>query len=159
MRMTLHCQQHQKLLLHTNCGSIEAKLNRELAGINDWFKSNKLSLNVIKSKYMIFHTAQKNVIPLQLNIENMIIERVYEFNFLGLTINEKLNWKSYVDKIANKISKSMGILNKLKHFLPVNAKLLIYSALISSYLKFGILAWGYICDRIVKLQKCIGSNC
>ncbi len=137
----------------TNGGSIEAKLNRELAGINDWLKSNKLSLNVIKSKYMIFHTAQKNVIPLQLNIGNTIIERVYEFNFLGLTINENLNWKSHVDKIANKISKSMGILNKLKHFLHLNAKLLIYSALISSYLNFGILAWGYKCDRIVKLQK------
>ncbi len=129
-----------------NGGSIEAKLNRQLAGINEWFKSNKLSLNVIKSKYMIFHTAHKNVIPLQLNIENTIIEKVYEFNFLSLTINENLNWKGHVDKIANNISKSMGFLNKLKHFLPLNAKLLIYSALISSYLNFGILAWCYKCD-------------
>ncbi len=47
----------------------------------------------------------------------------------------------------------MGILNNLNHFVPLNAKLLIYSALISSYLNFGILAWGYKCDRIVKLQK------
>ena len=88
-----------------------------------------------------------------MNIENTIIERVYEFNFLGLTINENLNWKSHVDKIANKISKSMGILNKLKYFLPLNVKILIYSSLISSYLNFGILAWGYQCDRLVKLQK------
>ncbi len=83
----------------TNIGGVEAKLNRELAVINDWLKSNKLSLNVIKSKDMIFHTAQKTVIPLQLNIENAIIQRVYEFNFLGLTINENLNWKSHVDKL------------------------------------------------------------
>ncbi len=47
----------------------------------------------------------------------------------------------------------MGILNKLKHFLPKQAKLHIYNSLILSHLNFGILAWGYHCDRIYKLQK------
>ena len=59
MLMTLHSQQQQKLLLKKKNGNIEAKINRELAGINDWLKSNKLSLNISKSKYMIFHTAKK----------------------------------------------------------------------------------------------------
>ncbi len=85
---------------------------------------------------MIFHTPQKKVNTMQLNIENTNVCRVYEFNFLGLTINENLNWKSHIDKIANKISKSMGILNKLKHFLPLNAKMLIYNSLILSHINF-----------------------
>ncbi len=58
-----------------------------------------------------------------------------------------------INKIASKISKSMGIYNKLKHFLPLNAKVLIYNPLILSHLNFYILTWGYQCDRIVKLQK------
>ncbi len=78
--------------------------------------------------------------PLGLKIENTIVERVYEFNFLGLIMNENLNWKSHVNKIAKKNSKSMGILNKLKHFLPLNAKVLIYNSLILSYLNFCILS-------------------
>ncbi len=49
----------------------------------------------------------------------------------------------------------MGILNTLKHFLPLNAKVLIYNSLILSHLKFCILTWGHHCDRIVKLQKTI----
>ena len=81
------------------------------------------------------------------------IEKVSDFDFLGLTINENMNWKSHIDKIANKISRSIGILNRLKHFLPLPTKLLIYNSLILSYLNFGVLAWGYKCDRIVKLQK------
>ncbi len=89
--------------------------------------------NVGHIKWALYYNDNYSDI-IQLNIENTIIERVYEFNFLGLNINENL------DKIANKISKSMCILNKLKHFLSLNAKLLIYSALISSYLNFGILA-------------------
>ncbi len=89
---------------------------------------------------MIFHSAQQWQNPLQINIQNTIIERIYEFNFLGLTINENLNWKRHVDKIANKISKSMSILNKLKYFVPLNAKILIYTSLIYSYLNFRIVA-------------------
>ncbi len=51
------------------------------------------------------------------------LKQVQVFNFLGLTINEHLNRKDHRDKISNKISKTMGILNKLKHFIPQQAKL------------------------------------
>ncbi len=53
----------------------------------------------------------------------------------------------------------MGILNKLKHILPKKAKLHIYNSLILSHLNFGIVAWGYQCDRIFKLQKKIRIIC
>ena len=46
------------------------------------------------------------------------IERVQEFNYLGIQLNEHLTWKK--QKIANKISRSIGILNKLKRCLPQN---------------------------------------
>ncbi len=67
---------------------------------------------------MIFHIPQKKVDLLQLNIENTPIDRVSDFNFLGLTINEHLNWKGHIDKLANKISKTMGVLNRLQHVVP-----------------------------------------
>ncbi len=137
----------------TNNSDPESIINKELQDINDWLKSNKLSVNITKCKYMIFHTPQKRVKPLGLKIENTIVEKVYEFNFDGLVMNENLNWKSHVNKIANKISKSMDILNKLKHFLPLNAKVLIYNSIILSHLNVCILTWGYECDIIVKMQK------
>ncbi len=90
---------------------------------------------------------------MQLHIENTNVGRAYEFNFRGLTINENLNWKSNIDKIANNISKSMGILNNLKHFLPLNENVLIYNSLILSYVNFCILIWGYQSDRILKIEK------
>ncbi len=69
--------------------------------INDWLKCNKLSLNISKCKYMIFHKPPTKVGLLQLNIENTSIDRVGDLNFLGLTINEHINWKSHIDKLAN----------------------------------------------------------
>ncbi len=74
------------ILNNINNTDVESKINLELACINDWLKCNKLSLNITKSKYMIFHTPQKKVDLLQHNIENTPIDRVSDFNFLGLTI-------------------------------------------------------------------------
>ncbi len=134
-------------------GSVNDILNKELTNVSDWLKCNMLSLNASKSKYMIFHKPQKKIMKLQLKINDTEIEQVSQFDFLGLTLNENLNWKSHIDKISNKISRSIGILNKQKHFIPLESKLHIYSSLILSYINLGILSWGYKCDRIVKLQK------
>ncbi len=132
---------------------ISTTLNNELSNISNWLRCNKLSLNVDKSKYIIFHKPQKRVKSLQLTMNNGVIERVSNFDFLGLTLNEHLNWKSHIDKIANKISRTIGILNRQKHFIPLHSKLHIYSSLILSYINLGILSWGYNCERIIKLQK------
>ncbi len=136
---------------NVNNSDVESKINLELACINDWLKCNKLSLNITKCKYMIFHTPLKKVDPLQLNIENTPIDIVTEFNFLGLTINEHLSWKGHIDNLANKISKTIGVLKKHKHYIPVNARIIIYNSLILS--DYCILVWVYRCERITKLQK------
>ncbi len=118
--------------------SISDALNNELILVNNWLKLNKLSLNVKKCKYMIFHTKKNNVQSLTLKID-IIIERVAEYNFLRLTIDEHLTWKCHINKISNKISQCMGILNRLKRFLPIETKSLIYNSLVVSHLNFGLL--------------------
>ncbi len=96
---------------------------------------------------------QNRINQLHLNIENIAIDQVSDFNFLGLTINEHLRWKSHIDKLSNKMSKTMGVLKKMKHFVPLNARVMIYNSLIQSHLNYCILSWGYRCERIGKLQK------
>ena len=131
----------------------ECRLNKELCGIDEWLKVNKLSLNVNKSKYMLFNAGNKTLYPFEIKIDYISIERVYVFNFLGLIMDEHLNWKSHVEKISNKCSKTIGVLNKLKYFLPLTVKLILYNSLILPHLNYGIMTWGYKCDRINKLQK------
>ena len=140
-------------------GSIElisTLMNSELNKIADWLAVNNLSLNVQKTKLMIFHYRQRviteNDIPC-LMINNTLIERVTEFNFLGLTENEYMNWNSHVPKIANKISRTLGVMNRLKRYLPTSAMKLMHDSLILSHLQFGITNWGFEWDRISKSQK------
>ncbi len=82
--------------------------------------------------------SQKTINPLQLKIKQIQIERVHEFNFLYFTINEHLNWRDHIEKNSNKTSKTMGILNKLKHFLPNKPN---YTYITHSYYHISILVF------------------
>ena len=132
------------------------KINDEIVKVSDWLSHNKLSLNVSKTKFMLFHNYQKvlpdTTVP-KLKIHDSEIERLTEFDFLGLTINEYLDWTSHSNKIAHKISRTLGVMNRLKHELPYNALKMIYNSLILSHMQFNITAWGYDVNRIFKLQK------
>ncbi len=74
-----------------------------------------------------------------------------EFNFLGLALDEHLTWKSYINKLSSKVAQCMGILNRLKHFLPTQTKVLIYNSLVLPHLTFDILIWGFKCENVTKL--------
>ena len=68
-------------------------------------------------------------------------------------INENLSWKPHIDKIASKILKTTGVINRLKHILPVYILRTLYCSLIQSNLNYAILAWGFECEKLNKVQK------
>ena len=131
------------------------EINNHISKVYDWLAVNKLSLNVKKTKYIVFHAINKNiegVIP-ELSINGQIIERVQNFNFLGIFFNAHMFWKTHIDIVANKLIKFSGILNKLKRFLPSYILRTLYFSIVQSRLTYGILAWGFEYQRFVKLQK------
>ena len=134
---------------------LSTNINNELRKIQEWLNINKLSLNVSKTKYIIFHNHQRNIDSLipDIRINNQAIERVSEFNFLGLTIDAHLSWNAHIQKISNKVAKSIGILNRLKRYMPPNILRTLYSALILPHFQFSILNWGFKANRITRLQK------
>ena len=133
--------------------NFENEMNMELGNIGNWLTANKLSLNVHKSKYMIYAKSKKlNSYP-KLKINDSIIQQVHEFNFLGITFDDHLNWKLHIERCALKCSRNIGMLNKLKRFLPTTIMLTSYHTLIHSHLSYGIMVWGHYCDRLIKIQK------
>ena len=131
------------------------EINNHLSEVYDWLAVNKLSLNIKKTKYIVLHAINKNIegmLP-ELSINGISIERVKNFNCLGLLFNEHMFWKPHIDIIANKLMKFSGILNKLKRFLPSHILRTLYFSMVQSRLTYGVLAWGFECQRFVKLQK------
>ena len=133
--------------------NISDLINLELYKINEWLEINKLSLNAKKSRFMLFHMPNKHITLRILQISNTNIEKVNEFNFLGLTLDTRLDWKRHTNNTSNKISRTIGVLNKLKHILPQHIKTIIYNTLILPHLNYCILCWGFKSNIVFALQK------
>ena len=130
-------------------------INTELGQIQEWLNINKLTLNVSKTKFMFFHHSQRainNLIP-KILINDEQIECVSEFNFLGLTIDEHLTWKPHIQKVSNKIARTLGVMCRLKNFLPGHILRMLYNSLVLPHLQYSILTWGFKASRLEKLQK------
>ena len=78
---------------------------------------NKLTVNVSKTKFMVFHK-RRDVTELNLLLNNIHIESVSHFTFLLIILDTALSWKYHTNMIAIKISKVIGILHKLKYIFP-----------------------------------------
>ena len=115
-------------------------MNEELASINQWFTSNKLSLNANKTKYFLLHKPnKKDGIPLilpKLTISNHVIERQEFIKFLGVLPDQNLNWKEHIKYTENKIAKNLGLPYKTRPFLERNALLALYYSYIQTYINY-----------------------
>ncbi len=84
----------------------------ELMVFKKWFDDNRFSLNLSKTKFIIFSNLQSNN-KVKLRVNNEEIESVYENKFLGVIIDHKLCWKSHINHVETKMSKSIAILNRI----------------------------------------------
>ena len=76
---------------------------------------------------------------LLLKINDISIDQVSTFNFLGLHINSQQTWQTHVDEISEKISGVIGLICKLQYILPQNILLSLYNILILLQINDGIL--------------------
>ena len=95
------------------------EINNELDKITDWLRANKLSLNTNKTKYMLFRYPQRplNSLPLlQLKMNDIHIDRVEQFDFLGITISETLTWKPHTDLPFLRVDLEISVFSTLSLF-------------------------------------------
>ena len=83
----------------------------------------------------------------------MHFTKVDTFDLLGIVPNETMSWNSHLFKIQVKISKVLGIMNCLKHYLPQQTLQVIYNSLILPHFLYGILLWGLRSNKLSKLQN------
>ena len=147
-----------------NLKSLELSVNQELNNVYDWLTANKLTLNIKKSNFVIFCppqrklTHQPRIVIFDSNQNKKVaLEHKDYVKHLGILIDKNLSWKHHIDYIAIKVSRTVGLITKLRHFLPTHTLLNIYHALVTPYLTYGLAIWGQACksylDKLLKLQK------
>ena len=102
---------------------------------------------------MVFHSPRKVVRYPVLVINNTPIERVTNFNYLGLQLSNDLNWDKHKCVISLKLTKTIGVLNRLRYEYPEEILLKLYNTLILPHLNYCILLWGANTGNVHKLQK------
>ena len=137
--------------------------------------SNKLTLNTEKSNYVIFHPYQKRInyqVQLKLFDPNTnsvaYLEQQDYVKYLGILIDKNLSWKYHIDYVASKISRTIGIIARLRHFIPLSTLLTIYRSLVAPHLTYGILCsnltgcnvnlFSPVASRLDQLMLCARSD-
>ena len=145
---------------NSNIWELMRTVNAELVILSDWFKANRLSLNIQKTSFMLFgfkHLSVRNIAEFCIQIDSINISKVEFTKFLGVIIDQKLTWKQHISYLALKLSKSIGILNRLKYKLPKRCLLTLYYSLVYPHLTYCNIIWGGACKTILKdlevLQK------
>ena len=106
LNLILFADDTNVFMSHKDLNYLSDMLNLEMDKLSIWFKANKLSLNLKKTKFMVFKPRQKrSICNIQISIDNQNIVEVKETNFLGVILDENLNWKSEISHVASKVAK------------------------------------------------------
>lgn len=123
-----------------------SNMNKELNHISNWFKCNKLTLNIDKTKWILFHSlAKKRFLPNNLPklfIDKIEIKKESVTRFLGIYIDKNITWKYHIDFISTKLAKSIGILYKVRYYLNKQNLIQLYYSFIHSYINYANIVWG-----------------
>ena len=120
-------------------------INNELKVVNNWLYSSKLTLNLQKSHYIIFHRhklTRNNLIETPLIINNYDLQKLQHTKFLGVTIQDNLKWNLHIKNITSKVNKLSGILYRVRDNLDRKSLKLFYNGLIYPQLTYANIIWG-----------------
>ena len=139
----LYADDTSVLLNGNNYTNLIELLNSELEKLSIWLKCNKLTLNVQKTYYMVFHRSRiKTDTHAVITMDDVCLQRTDSFKYLGVIINHKLNWTQHIDYVKNKISKGIGIMYRARNCLTKKSLINLYYSYIYPYLIYCIEIWG-----------------
>ena len=143
---------------HNDIQTLTRTITSEMLELSEWFKANKLTLNVKKSIYVIFKPRQRREeFDFNIEINGHKMTRVKKVTFLGVILDENLSWKPHISHIACKISKSIGIIGRSSPCLTKLALKTLYYSLVHPYFQYCIIVWGSTyptnLNRLILLQK------
>ena len=124
-------------------GSLFTKVNEGLKGLSDWFRCNKLTLNLKKTEYVYFGGPKgRDPEGLSLLVGEEEIRRVKGARFLGVWVDELLRWTEHVGKVKSKTAQLLGVLGRARGVLHGDCLRVLYNSLVLPHLQYCLLVWG-----------------
>ena len=138
--------------------SIQFEMSRDLNKIFEWLCVNKLTLNVLKTDFMLIGSHQKLAVfegALELSINGVSLKQVQSVKCLRIIIYHNLTWKSHIESIRVIVSRNLAALKLAKKVLNKQCLISTYRAIIEPYSTYSSIVWDNISDTLdKKLQNC-----
>ena len=138
-----------------NIGELQEKVTLLSADITQWFQANRLSLNAKKTNYQLYSRYPTSDLDIKLNGFQIFRKRCIKY--LGILVDEDLKWKSHINNLSSLLSRNIGIMGRVKHFLQSKQLIMLYNTLVLPYLNYCAVIWGsnYYSNikKLVMLQK------
>ena len=97
-----------------NITKLRNKLVKELVKVKSWLEINKLSLNIAKANFVVFHSSRKKLLyDIQIRFGEKPMARARYIKFLGVLMDEHLTWKVYISELTKKLSRTKGVFLRL----------------------------------------------
>ena len=146
------------LLLHRviNTPDDYELLQNDVNTLAKWVNKNHLTLNASKCKCMVISRLKKRSISfLPLKLHEQTMERVSQYKYLGVTINEDLTWSSHINEITNKAKRMVGLLYRQFYaWTSTPALLKLYTSLVRPHLEYASQVWNpYLVKDVQRLEE------
>ena len=137
-----------------NFYDLENNFNTEIEKVHEWLLANKLSVHYTdKTQYMLIRGPRLsdakvgNTDNFKVFMGQHEIEQTNNYKYLGIIMDDKMDWKQQIKKLCSKLSTVCGVLSKVRHYLDRKSLMIIYNSLFDSRLCYGILGWGTACEQ------------
>ena len=129
-----------------------SEITDNLKPISEWCDANKITLNIKKTNFLVIKPKRKKVSVVgEVKIKNDKLTEVHSILFVGIYIDEYLNWSEHINHVSSVIRKKVGIIYRLRHFVPKRVLVLLYHSFIQSHISYGLEVWG--CAPVTTLHK------
>ena len=141
----------------TSVTEIEQQLIPAFCKVCEWLKSSKLSLNTMKTEFMVFVTNSRLnpldnspvTTPHTLCFHNFEIKTVKHMEYLGLIADDTLTWDRHTEYISTKINRNISVLKRIWNYFPKSSLITLYKILIRPYFRYYNIVWSP-CNETLK---------
>ena len=134
-KTTLFADDTNLHLSHSNILLLLTEVSQEMTKVDSWLRKKKVSLNYNKSSYMIIGNRLSKKNTFNLTINNNVISQLNTVKYLDVILDNNLTSQPFIHKLSKKLSKSCGMVFKLRHYVPLSTLKLIYYGMFNSILQ------------------------
>ena len=141
----------------SNLDNAHIQINSHILPLLEWINANRIKINVDKTKFMMYSYRKEVQLLHPVRIGDIVIQRTDRVKFLGMLLDDRLIFSHHVSYVASKIVRVLGMMFKLREFVPLNILKSPYFAPVYPYVCYAVELWygalNYVKNEIQVLQK------